>query len=175
MSSWNYMQSSEDKRIKVLSEAVKREIAIPQEHLLMIYDVRDVTIVCNNSREHSLLNEVYPSISIPSRSKSLFFIDGYKMMNFVKEGMRAEEEGLDYDHKVLGIYLGYPPAICKWFVENSWHRKKPNDRVGINYHGITFSCPNTENAINYCLKWMKKNRPVPVKIQTGVRVILPVA
>lgn len=42
MTSWNYMQSSEDKKIKVISEAVKREIAIPQEHLLMIYGVREI-------------------------------------------------------------------------------------------------------------------------------------
>lgn len=164
----------------VLQSARQNNIQLNQEALLLIHGVKPALLSTMgkvpNKRTEMLqfLQSFYPTIGFPHRGNSvMIFHSGKEMLNFTKDGLVSieshtrETSVIDYNYEQLGIYLGYPPAAAKWFVNNfeTVDGKVP-ERVSINYHGVQFVC--SKELIRECLDWMDDNRPVPEEIQTQV-------
>lgn len=141
----------------------------------MIHGVRPAYILSDTpSRTHIIqfLRKHYPSINFHHRNNMvMFFNNGQHLENFTKEGLVTfksktfeNHSVVDFDHKQVGIYLGYPEIAAQWFINQGRDIRTPRSRV--HYHGLHFVCGY--DMAEECALWMIENRPVPEEIRTFV-------
>lgn len=113
--------------------------------------------------DYLFLNGRYPKIHFKHRNCVLFFRDTHLADLFISNGLidccdlDLKARVVDYDHSILGEFLGFPPlAIIDWSTVFTF---KNVPRASILYYGMRFVCL-PENAKS-CLDWLRYNRPVP--------------
>lgn len=106
------------------------------------------------------LKEKYPHIELSGRRINLFFGEEEYKEDFKSRMIDHGGGDTDYDPKVLGEYLLYPPSALEWFVESRLNKDIEGERAKlITYKGIGFI--TRDDLVGENITWMENNYIAP--------------